>query len=504
MVTYTVNKKLKTALLTIILISGFFSGVAQTATDWNDSNIFMDWSKAGADTTIKAKFTKTYYVNRCGILADNKTDNATKLRKLLAKAKPYSIIYFPAGTYFFGSSIDIPSNVTIRGAGPRKTKFNFKTLKLGQRGVFNMASYDRLDQTKLTKAAKVGETTIHVENVANYKKGDIIEIMMENDSALMYTQERWNTSWAAVARGQIIEVEKVNTLENSITVSEAIRLNYPLNDSPYIHRQNGFFNIGFEDFSLENTQEEDLVTFYFRAGRNCWINNVESINTVKHHVLFEASSKCSVTNSYMTGSFRVDGGGHGYGVTCSNHTSDCLTENNIFSGLRHAIMTKKGANGNVFVHNYCMDGRWDRQEKGRVPATISIHGHYSYLNLFEGNIVERITSGDFWGPSGPTTFINNIITSDIIEVRDKSISQVLINNVLVTGKIKISDEAIKTIQSGNQEGLAKEGAIEGQPTSLYFKNKPAYFGDLDWPITTDYSPKKIVLPAQIRYTSLYK
>jgi len=31
-----------------------------------------------------------------------------------------------------------------------------------------------------------------------------------------------------------------------------------------------------------------------------------------------------------------------------------------------------------------------------TPADISVHGHYAYSNLFEGNIVQEITVSDYW------------------------------------------------------------------------------------------------------------
>lgn len=503
--TYTGRLKcFSIALIAFVLLFQARSSFAQEISI-DDPSRFMDWKNAGADTSVRSQFKKTYQAVRYGIRPGKTNDNATLLRNLLKKAKPYSIIQFPEGEFQFNSSVDVPSNIIIRGAGVNKTKFNFKTLKLGQRGVFNMASYERLHPTDVTKPVQIGDNEIHVKDISGYAKGDIIELFMENDSALMYTQARWKTSWGSNARGQILEIDQVNTANSSIKVNETIRLAYPLNMNPRVHKQEGTKHIGFEDFTIENYIEEDMIMFYFRESRHCWIDNVKSINVVKHHVLWEASSRCSVLNSCLTGALRYDGGGHGYGVAASNHTSDCLVENCSFIGLRHALMTKKGANGNVFLYNYCDEGIWDRSNTGRPPATLSIHGHFSFMNLFEGNIVERITSGDFWGPSGPgTTFNRNIVLTDDLEIRDASLQQNLIGNLVLEGKIKVSKEAQGTLRSGNIVSDLADATKVVTPSSFVYSKSPDYFGPFNWPITSNYTVGSIALPAQQRYIQEFK
>lgn len=477
-----------------------------TLGQYQDESRFMDWSQAGADTSVRSQFEKVYDVSKYGFKTDGKTDNSNLLRKLIGKAKPYSIIYFPKGEYAINSSIDIPSNLIIRGAGVHQTKFHCKTLKLGFRGIFHVASFDRLDKSFLTKDAKKGATEIFIDNNSNYKKGDVIEIMMENDAELMYTQERWNEGWAATARGQIVRVTEVKAGGGSIVIDKPLRLDYSMMDKPYVFRQNIQTNIGFEDFSIENYTQDDLVTIYFKEAYNCWVNNVHSINTVKMHVMWETSSHCSLTNSYFTGTFKFAGGGQGYGVVCSNHTSDCRVENNTFSKLRHSMMVKKGANGNVFLNNYSFGGVWDHGP--RAPSDISIHGHFSYMNLFEGNIVERITSADHWGPSGPgTTFLRNIVTKDNIEVKDKSIKQNVIANAIINpeAKIKVAEENIDPLNEGNQVNGKVINPKATIPHSLIYESKPDYFGDLQWPLVNDnIATGEEKLPARERYNLEFK
>jgi len=115
-----------------------------------------------------------------------------------------------------------------------------------------------------------------------------------------------------------------------------------------------------------------------------------------------------VEGSYFHRAFAYDGvSTHGYGVTLAHHSSGCLVVNNIFVHLRHAMMVKTGANGNVFAYNYSRDP-FRSEPISDLSGDISLHGHYPFANLFEGNIIQNIIIDYYWGPSGPlNTFFRN-------------------------------------------------------------------------------------------------
>ena len=112
--------------------------------------------------------------------------------------------------------------------------------------------------------------------------------------------------------------------------------------------------------------------------------------------------------SYFHHAFVYDGvSTHGYGVTLAHHSGGCLIVNNIFAHLRHSMMVKTGANGNVFAYNYSRDP-YKSEGISDFTGDISLHGHYPFANLFEGNIVQNIIIDHYWGPSGPfNTFFRN-------------------------------------------------------------------------------------------------
>ncbi len=463
----------------------------------------IDWSKAGLEPG-RPEFKKK--INMISQGADNsgKKDNTLVLNKVLNKTdgKP-TIVYFPEGTYRFDYVIRVPSNIVIKGDGSEKTKFVFTPGEVGHKGVFHIANYDFLSETPVESGYEKGSTTITLSNAAAFNVGDDIDISQEDDAEIMYTKEKWEQGWAKGAMGQLLQVIEKNG--NTLTVYPPLRMTFKASLNPVVKKFTPIENVGFEDFTIENTKEGDKMTFYFKGAANCWFKGVHSYKTSKYHIGIEMSRNFYITNCMIEDAFRHDGGGHGYGVLCGKHTRDCLIENNIFKRLRHSMIVKEGANGNVYAYNFSCCGTWDHLPQ--IPADISIHGHYSYMNLFESNIVEHINSADFWGPSGPgTTFFRNKVTIDNIDVRDHSIDQNIVGNVIEKGKFYIEPSVTGTLLNGNvvNNKVSWESDATNQQAlinSYYLDKKPEFFGDMPWPCIGPDVSNDLKLPAQVRYES---
>jgi hypothetical protein len=181
------------------------------------------------------------------------------------------------------------------------------------------------------------------------------------------------------------------------------------------------------------------------------------------------------------------GGGHGYGVELVTHTTSALVQNNIFRHLRHSMMVHVGANGNVLGYNY---SREPQSEATWVPVDISVHGHYPFANLFEGNIVQGVGITDFWGPAGPDNlFFRNRFELAGVTLADASNGQNVVGNEIARGRIA-SDATVDPatlIVHGNRvnEAMVWDPAIADRdlPESYYLDAKPAFFGAMAWPST---------------------
>jgi hypothetical protein len=193
------------------------------------------------------------------------------------------------------------------------------------------------------------------------------------------------------------------------------------------------------------------------------------------------------------------------------HTCLSRIENNIFKTLRHSMMVKQGANGNVFAYNYSIDP--NRSEfPANYGADICLHGHYPFANLFEGNINQNTAIDQAYGPSGPgNTFFRNrtelygfIMTSGSVQ----SNGQIIVGND-ITSTTLFQGQYI-TVGSGHFESanrvkgvVTPAGTSTLIDTSLYLTSKPNYWtSSLSWPsngIPVVQAANQ--LPAAVRYSS---
>lgn len=248
----------------------------------------------------------------------------------------------------------------------------------------------------------------------------------------------------------------------------------------------------------------DPATIGIRNAAYCWVRHVESDYTSTNHVGVSSAYRCEFRDNYFHDSYDYGGGGHGYGVNLGQHVTDCLTENNIFKHLRHAMLVQVGACGNVFGYNYSIE---TQSEGTWVPCDISLHGHFPFMNLFESNVVQKIDVSDYWGPVGPgNTFLRNRIEAYGLRIRDHSHAQNVIGNEFLTNDQRIDIQ--ESVQNTFLHGNYVNGVVNWHPNvsdktipiSLYLTEKPGFFGDVPWPIIgADLIPNAGKIPAQIRF-----
>lgn len=171
------------------------------------------------------------------------------------------------------------------------------------------------------------------------------------------------------------------------------------------------------------------------------------------------------------------------------------------------MIVQVGANGNVFGYNYSIDPIAVENSVTRVSPDMSFHGHYPFMNLSEGNIVQRVGLSDYWGPAGPgNTLLRNRVETLNIELEDHSHDQNIIGNELTGGANRITMQAGITgvlIHGNNVNGeILWDPTIEDHqiPNSYYLRSRPAFFGDLPWPaMGGDKTLGAGTIPAKVRY-----
>ncbi|TAJ11685.1 T9SS C-terminal target domain-containing protein [Marinilabiliaceae bacterium JC017] len=398
-------RHLKTDCMRWLFVIYFFSGVIITSyAQTLPASRSVDWTLAGLRDTTTNGFAEIEMQAR-GAVGDGATPNDAILAEVLSSIPaPGAILKFPDGNFLFNNTINLPSNVIIRGAGADNTTF---TMNLGGTGhAFNIQGVpDNTNTTTLMESALKDSYSLVVDYAVHFSRGDWIQIIME-DAHLV------TSAWAAHTVGQIVSIDEV--VDNSIRLASPLRMNFDLTHLPYIRRIDPIQNTGIECLKIErtdNTAPQQSSNIQFSYATNCWVMGIESHNCTFSHIEAEHCSNIHVSKSYIHHAFDYGSGGRAYGVMLHFTTNECLVENNVFEHLRHAMILQAGANGNVFAYNYSFDPYWHTSDpwlSADAAGDMVLHGNHPYSNLFEQNICQNIVIDDSHGPNGPhNTFFRN-------------------------------------------------------------------------------------------------
>jgi len=417
-----------------------------------------------------------------GAVGDGRTDDAGSIQAALDSLPPGGgAILVPPGTYLLTSQLQLTDGAVLRGSGADRTRLVFD---LDGGDAILARVYDRGYWIDIRAGFEAGSTTIEVADASAIKPPTLAQINQSNDAEVMYTKKVFDQFWSKDAVGEIVRI--VNKKGNLLTLQYPLRFTYSAPLQPRIRRFGAVERVGVEDLHLSRLDDTDGAAIRFKNVAWAWVRGVVSEKTIESHVTTEVVYRCEIRDSTFSDGHRFDGG-NGYGVELDRHTTGCLVENNIFTKLRHSMVAHVGANGNVFGYNYSREPvasnpLWK-------PADISLHGHFPFGNLFEGNIVQRIHVADYWGPAGPgNVFLRNAVEGSGITVGDHSHGQILVGNVLVDrrgNEIEIESNVEDTLLRDNRVGTKvtegptlSKGAI---PDSLYLSKRPPFFGGATWP-----------------------
>ena len=478
----------------------------------------LDWTPAGVEGGIPT-YTNVIDFLDAGGDPSGRTNSSPLLNEILSGLREDTVITFPAGVYRFDRRIIIDKarsptmpGVIFRGAGTRETKLLFMEPNAVSEGLFELDGQITVPNIPIEGGLTRGSTSVTLEKMTGVTVGRWLWIRQDNDPDAMatirtipdYAASIDNQSgWAKRTVGQIVKVAAVDG--NIVTLDRPLHLDFtwPNPTASVIRPLSG---VGFEDFTIENGLDTpSRSNFGFENVANCWIRNVHSLMAMRNHVRAWGSANLTICDSYFNDAYRHDGGGHGYGTLLNAATTHCLVENNIFRNLRHSMIWKEGANGNVFAYNYSTDGN---QSDTPIAKDISGHGHYAFGNLIEGNIVQFIQAADYWGPIGPNNmFLRNRTTHERILIEDGTKDQSIIGNELVSPTspfVVVDNTSTGAFVHGNNEGgRIQWRSDEGQVVAdtYYYAEEPAFWNiDDPWPaIGPEFEAGANTIPAKFRW-----
>ena len=368
----------------------------------SDRTFISAWNDSGYGGEVPFPF-RIVNVKDYGAVGDGVANDRPAFSSALSAlgGKP-GVVFVPAGTYHFTSTLSMPSNAVLRGQSPTNTTIVIHTNVLGT-GI-SVSSSQNAPYQPISNAIARQSVTLPVTHAAVFQPGGYAELRFDTNKA-------WGCSyWFTMGPAQIVRIADVSS--NAITLVHPVRLDIPTNLNPRIRPITPIQHVGLENLRIERAWTgpaacpDNEFTIGFNWAARCWVRNIESFKCFGGHVGATYSTQIEVSGCYFHEGHNYDGGGSAYGVRLELNTGEVRVENCIFRKLRHSMLVQAGANGNVFGYNYSREPY--STDHGDNAGDISLHGNYPFANLFEGNIVQHIWIDDSHKVNGPwNTFFRN-------------------------------------------------------------------------------------------------
>ena len=397
----------KIILIILLSISSVWADIIS-----NDREI--TWS-AGVSGGIPTYSVGRNAVTDDGAVGDGVADDTAEIQSCIDNTSTGTACYLPAGTYKVTAQLNIYTSKVLRGAGLTTIIKSYGTtgdiIRMGtgsEGSLINISSGYTKDSTSLTFTDAAAISSIAI--------GDYIVVVQSNDTFVNRVGSSGTCTWCGLnndstkAMNQIVRV--TNKVDNILTIHRPLYYTILSSLIPQIIEFGMVVNAGIENLYIENDASTlNLLTANIGISKcaYCWVKNIESYNTNRFHVKLTEAYGAEIRDSKFTYGHSY-GGDHAYGIHIFATNSDHLIENNIFYHLRHSMVTEGGGSGCVFGYNYS-ELMWDENEGATdwLMGDIVSHGVHAYMNLYEGNIVNRISSDFVWGSSSHNTYSRNYV-----------------------------------------------------------------------------------------------
>jgi hypothetical protein len=406
--------------IALVLISALCHGPVASAQQWSgiiDSSRAIDWSNAGIPGGIPNRSTI------CSTLNPGAT--AAQIDSAIANCPSGQVVKLNAGTYNLSTGITFAnkSNVTLRGAGPDKTKLVFN----GSNGCGGADADICLmgDSTapgnggtlaNWTAGYAKGTNRITLSSVSGLSIGSIIFLDQLDDSNTD-TRNIWICGTGGVCadegpsggqrsgRSQQQWVRVQSIAGNVVTIAPSIYMpNWSSSKSPQAWWASEVIKMsGIEDLSMDHGNSDGSSGIGMYNAYNCWIKNVRSINSNRCHVWLFTTAADVVRDSYFYGTKNAQS--QSYGIE-SYLSSDVLVENNIFQHIVAPITLNGGSSGFVAAYNFSDDDYYT-QSPTTMMGQIWLHSAGVDNVLLEGNSGAAFFSDDIHGTHHFVTAFRN-------------------------------------------------------------------------------------------------
>lgn len=384
-------------------------------------NRATNWSNAGVVGGIPHR--TTIYTT----LSPSGTDDTTAINNALTSCPPGEIVMLSAGTFRIAGTIEIPSNVTLRGSGPQTSILNVT----GGGAVISFSgpepswqlSYNTPQTIESGYTKGSSSITLASAPLSTWSVGGLLWLTEHNDPSLPVTANGGGglCSWCADGLGDdynLGQVVRITSIDGkTIGFDPPMNTTYSASLYPVAISVSGadayssqpIHDAGVEDLQVYDNNTGRNPNFSMTGAYNCWIKNVQSNYADGDHVEVDYSTHCSIVDSYFHDAFLHTPGTTEADICLRTYSTKILVQNNILTRLHAGIMLESGASANVVAYNY-MDGFFDSGALNAVMYGIATHGAHPEYNLFEGNVLAMANDDSIWGSSSDETYFRNWLT----------------------------------------------------------------------------------------------
>ncbi|PAW78129.1 MAG: hypothetical protein B9S32_08000 [Verrucomicrobia bacterium Tous-C9LFEB] len=232
----------------------------------------------------------------------------------------------------------------------------------------------------IAAAAARGSNQLSLPASHTYSAGDKLELTAPITAR--WNAETGNPIAFGVMRCNQYKVTAVNG--GTLTLEGEFRIDFPIEDSPYVRKLTPITRCGVENLTLIQTTPLWICGILFSNSWECWAQHV-TVKKAGRHPLYMLESKygeirdCTMEDAGWKGH---DGSAYVGWDQCY----DSLMENVSTRYLRHAPLVQWGASGNV-IRNSSFYG-----------SDAQFHAGYTHENLFENcQIISNIGDGGYGG-----------------------------------------------------------------------------------------------------------
>lgn len=382
--------------LLLIFLSLSVQGYAQLWSGILDPTRAIDWSTTGVGG-IPPRASSCSTINPNG-----STDMTPAINSALSACPSGQVVVLASGTFRVNGNINVPANVTLRGAGANLTILDAHG---SGNGVINLGTASpNYPGVAVSSGASAGSTGLVVTNANGISVGSYLMITELNDSSYVSSAGgEGNCTWCdgyggTRSRGQIVEVTSISG--TSIGFTPALYSAY--NQTPMVAVMTAAKYAGVEALQVYSNNSGYVASFMLRGCAYCWVKGVEANYTDGDFVQVHYGYRNEIRDSYFSNSYRHVPGTTDSDIFIVDKTSASLVENNIIERGHASIMLNWGAAGNVIAYNYS-EGEFDSGSPNFVIGGITDHGAHPQFNLMEGNSIDRLEPDEIWGSSSTGT-----------------------------------------------------------------------------------------------------